>query len=585
MTIRKFFLKRFRSFFLIMMIPIFILTFFTLFFQYRNTMENLTAEASNTLIRMDENLNNVVSTSTYQYELLTYNPRLVLSLKKFFQHESFTYSDVVLLDSIKTMLGSVAKAHAYIDSIYLYLDGFEDYFSTSKGFLGIRSGTDQDWFSIYQTMESEKKLWITRREFEEYSYIPPTRYISVFQRMGNAKGVIIVNIDIEAFEHSLDTSTSMNNEALYMLDSQNQILSSNQAGEHFMEIFQKYLTETPSLPDRNHSWISVGHERCYLELLHNQESGTSFAALLPQSQILAQQTNSLYFILGAIICNCLITLTLAYFTTRRNFQKISEIIQTFDQAEKGIPPVSEHRHAKDEYDVILDNVIQVFLKSTYLQRQLTEKQYKQEIAEKAALQLQINPHFLFNTLQSLDFKALELTGTPGILNRMIQNLSDILKYSLEDPGKGVTLKDELAYLKKYIEIQKLRYGEKFIIYFEVDEDLMELKVLRLILQPLVENSISHGIAALSDTGYIKVRIYRRKNNIYFTVIDNGIGMSRQEIQNLYDHIHDEKSRNIGLTNVNRRLTLSYGSDCGLHIQSKKGLGTCISFILPDESYS
>lgn len=138
--------------------------------------------------------------------------------------------------------------------------------------------------------------------------------------------------------------------------------------------------------------------------------------------------------------------------------------------------------------MILDNIIGVFLKSTYLQRELSEKQYKQEIAEKAALQLQINPHFLFNTLQSLDFTALELTKVPTILNRMIHNLSDILKYSLEDPGKAVRLQDELAYLKEYVEIQKVRYGNQFIIYYEVDEDLMDMELPRLILQPLVENS-------------------------------------------------------------------------------------------------
>lgn len=580
MTMRRFFLKRFKSFFLIMMIPILILTCFILGIQYRNSMSALTTESANTLVRVDENLNNAVSTSAYQYELLTYNPRLVLSLKKFFQHDTFTYSDVVLLNSIRVMLGSVAQAHEYIDSIYLYLDGFTDFFSTSLGFLGIDASKDQDWFSRYQSMNPDTKLWITRREFEEYSYLPPTRYISVYQRMGNISGVIIVNIDIDAFEHTLDTSTSVNNEFLYVCDARNQILGSNSSGQPLTETFQTYLDQADLL-SLNHTWITVGKMRYFCELRQNEDFHISFLALIPQKQLLAQQYAPLLFLLGATVCNCLITLFLAYITTKRNFQKIDDIIQTFDNAEKGIPPASHAVGVQDEYDVILDNVIQVFLKSTYLQRQLSEKQYKQEIAEKAALQLQINPHFLFNTLQSLDFKALELTGKPGILNRMIQNLSDILKYSLEDPGKAVTLRDELSYLKKYIEIQKMRYGKQFIIYYEVEEELMNLEVQRLILQPLVENSISHGIASLSETGYIKVRIYRRNALIHFVVIDSGIGLDRDEIRKLYEHIQDEKSQNIGLTNVNRRLTLQYGPECALHIQGKKGMGTCVSFVLPD----
>ena len=144
----------------------------------------------------------------------------------------------------------------------------------------------------------------------------------------------------------------------------------------------------------------------------------------------------------------------------------------------------------------------------------------------------------------------------------------------------VTLSDELVYLKKYIEIQKQRYGNQFIIYFEIEENLPNFSIPRLLLQPLVENSISHGIAALEHTGYIKVRIYQYKELIHFAVIDNGIGMSKDEIQHLYEMINNEKSKNIGLTNVNRRLILQYGPQYALHIQSKKGLCTRISFYLP-----
>ena len=124
MTMRKFFWKRFKHFFLVMLIPLLVLTAVSMGFQYKSSMNVLTAESANALTRMDENLNGAISTSAYQYELMTYNPRLVLSLKKFFQHETFSYSDVVLLNSIRTMMGSVAQSHDFIASIYLYLDGY-----------------------------------------------------------------------------------------------------------------------------------------------------------------------------------------------------------------------------------------------------------------------------------------------------------------------------------------------------------------------------------------------------------------------------------------------------------------------------
>ncbi|MGN8632114.1 cache domain-containing sensor histidine kinase [Blautia sp. HCP3S3_G3] len=587
MMMRRFFLKRFKQFLLVTLIPTLLLSAVFLGFQFRSSIRNMTTESANTLIRVDDNITNVVGSSVYQYELLTYNPRLALSLKKFFQHDDFTYSDVVLLNSLRVLLGSVAQAHDYISSIYLYLDGFDDFFSTTKGFQSIAGFSDQDWFPVYQQMDNQKRFWITNRTFKEYSYIPPTQYITVFQRMSNISGVIVLNIDISDFTRTLNNSTSINQEYLYILNEDMQILSSNDSGAQKSQLFQNYLiqhaVQNGTLSNLSNTWISMNGHRYYLEVRNNYDYGISYCALTPASLIVSQQYFTLFILLSIFLCYCMIMLFLSYRITKRNFQKISDIIQVFDNAEKGTLPEWHTPLVADEYDVILDNVIQVFLKSTYLQRELTEKQYQQQLAEKTALQLQINPHFLFNTLQTLDFQALKITGHPGTMNRTIQNLSDILKYSLQDPSTMVTLQDELIYLKKYIEIQKQRYGNQFIIYFEIQEDLPGFSIPRLLLQPLVENSISHGIAALNRTGYIKVRIYQHKELIHFAVIDNGIGLGKDEIQHLYELINSEKSKNIGLTNVNRRLILQYGSKYALHIQSKKGLCTRISFSLPLKS--
>lgn len=587
MMMRRFFLKRFKQFLLITLIPTLLLSSVFLFFQFNSSMKTMIAESKNTLVRVDDNITNVVGSSAYQYELLTYNPRLVLSVKRFFQHDTFTYSDVVLLNSIRVMLGSVARSHDYISSIYLYLDGFDDFFSTTSGFQSISSFTDQNWFPTYQQMDADRKLWITCREFEEYSYVPPTQYITAFQRMSNIPGVIILNIDIADFERTLNNSTSTNDEYLYVLDKELHVLASNISGQKMNQPFQDYLKShadsSDFLRELHNTWISISGHKYYLELRSNNDYDISYCALIPFSTAVKQQYFTILILFSIFLCYCMIMLFLSYQITRRNFQKINDIIKTFNDAEKGNLPEWHPPVVEDEYDVILDNVIQVYLKSSYLQHQLTEKQYQQKLAEQTALQLQINPHFLFNTLQTLDFQALQVIGHPGTMNRTIQNLSDILKYSLQDPSTMVSLQDELTYLKKYIEIQKQRYGDQFIIYFETEDKLKEFPIPRLLLQPLVENSISHGIAALDRTGYIKVRIFQKKNVIHFSVIDNGIGLSKNEIENLYEMINNKTSKNIGLTNVNRRLILQYGSQYALHIRSKKNLCTCVSFVLPISS--
>ena len=172
------------------------------------------------------------------------------------------------------------------------------------------------------------------------------------------------------------------------------------------------------------------------------------------------------------------------------------------------------------------------------------------------------------------------TGQVDDISRIIRNLSDILKYALDDSQQEVLLQEEIQYLKKYIMIQKYRFGDNFIIYYEVDEDILEAVIFRLMLQPLLENSLLHGIRNLNQKAYIKVKIFKRNNELFCYVIDNGVGMSKEKIKDLYVRINNEKSKSIGLTNLNRRLILKYGEESSLHIQSKINYGTCISFRMP-----
>ena len=125
-------------------------------------------------------------------------------------------------------------------------------------------------------------------------------------------------------------------------------------------------------------------------------------------------------------------------------------------------------------------------------------------------------------------------------------------------------------------------GERFLVYYEVDEDCMEARVTRLLLQPLLENSILHGIRTSPRKGYIKLKIFRRDSWMRFFVVDNGVGMSKEEMDALRERILDEGSQNIGLTNVNRRLILRYGAESSLKIAAKEEWGACLSFQIPEE---
>ncbi|WP_143452436.1 sensor histidine kinase [Sporanaerobium hydrogeniformans] len=488
---------------------------------------------------------------------------------------------------MKTILSTVANSHPDIDSIYLYLDGLNTFFSSKNGINTLATYPDRSWLDEYEQKGSLKKQWIKKRSYKEFNYIPEKEVISIFQPMHNISGLIVININSSQFIDTLNSSTSDNAEFLYLLDAEHHILTSNDNGAPLLArssgSLQNLINSVENLSSLNNSWVTI-HQKLYLfQSFTLKQYDISFLSLVPIERFFEHGKDTFLTFLCVLIGNCLVTLILSYITTKKNFQQIEHIVNVFESAEKGIvTPLPSHA-TNDEYGLILNNVINIFLKSNQLHQQLAQKQYKQEIAELAALQLQINPHFLFNTLQALDFNALRLTGKPTQLNQMIRYLSDILKYALEDAATGTCLQDELDYLKKYTAIQKMRYGEQFIIYYEVDDTILSYKVFRLMLQPLIENSISHGIRPLEHTGYIKLKAYARENHLYFTVIDSGVGLTKEEVKNLYARIQSEKSKNIGITNLNRRLMLTYGFEYQLKILSKKGMGTCISFRIPLEN--
>ena len=582
MMMKKFFLKRLKYYFLLMLIPTVILFCISMGITIRQGNQALCATADNNLSSVQENINLVINNALYQHDLMTNNPQLNLALQKVLLFSAMDYSDYIFINSMKAILASIANSHPYISSIYLYLDQYTDFFSSSKGVCYLEDYYDTSWYSTYKNLSDDENMWIEARQLIESSYSPPRDIITVYQRMTYYKGVIVVNIDAAEFKQILASMITQQDENFYLLNCNQEVLVSHQ-GEgdlsiDFSSVFQAY-SGPDGLP--NHQWMNTENGVCMITVRHFDDFNIYLISAIGIGAMLDKLLELSYLLILVLFFNCLLIFFLAYETTKRSFVQINYVIESLQNAENGIYPGPHEVPFNDEFGVIMNNVISLFLNTTFLNSQLQEQKYKKEAAELAALQLQINPHFLFNTLQTLNMESLKLScGSPTSVNRIIEQLSDILKYSLADSKKMVNLEDEIAYLKKYISIQNYRFGELFVIYYEIEPGLEQMQVMRLILQPMIENSIDHGIRPLRRLGFIKLKIYSKDGQICFVVIDTGVGMSREEVRTLYERIFDSNSRNIGLTNVNRRLILRYGEKSALHIQSHRGMGTCISFSIP-----
>ena len=570
------FIKSFLYYSAIIAIPI--LTVFLVFlaFVFQGKQREIREDAETAAQAVRDNYSLVLDSAATQYDILARNPRLSISLRGFISHKQIGYLDVILTNTILSNFNSLTNNAPYIASVYYYLDGYDSILtSDTGGTTRLSQFSDLSWKDSYD--HSDEDEWLKRREMHQYSYTQPVPVLTYFKKLSMFKGVVMVNIYEEQLKQLINTSSQL--DRFFILDKDGNFLLQGGAQTAQLSLEDKDLLVSrleQSPDDAYRGWVDLSRGKYYVRIIP-ADCGTYIAACISHSnyyQALYTLLLQFLMVLAAVIST---SLWIAYTITKKNFQQIDYFVEVFSDAERGVFNPKKPAFIKDEYDIILNNLVQLFLNQTFLRSQLALKEQEQKLAEMTALQLQINPHFLFNTLQTLDFKAMEYTHKPTAVNQMIEALSDILKYSLQNPHSMVTLKDEIDYLKKYDSIQRYRYEDKYILYYEYEKELESIPIMRLILQPLIENSLYHGIKPLEGSGFIKLRIVRRGGHLIFSVIDSGVGMEKADIQKLYEKIANPGSENIGLTNVNSRLIMRYGECAGLKILSKKGMGTCISF--------
>jgi len=248
-------------------------------------------------------------------------------------------------------------------------------------------------------------------------------------------------------------------------------------------------------------------------------------------------------------------------------------------------------HGEDELSDVFSD-LQILVKNIkekdarmYQTRLRDQKlQNEQQKMEMKMLASQINPHFLYNTLESIRMQALT-AGNKDVANS-IKLLGKSMRYVLENTGTGfITLKKELDYIETYLKIQKLRFGDRVNFQITVEQGLEpeEQLILPFLLQPVIENAIVHGLEEITENGHIEIRLEQIGQLFQATISDNGIGMNEEELAKLQDKIKKNTlnaSQSIGLGNIDRRIKLCYGKEYGLTIRSIRGDGTKVIMRLP-----
>lgn len=259
---------------------------------------------------------------------------------------------------------------------------------------------------------------------------------------------------------------------------------------------------------------------------------------------------------------------------------ITDIVNTMNKVQGGKlnAKVGIHRDEKNEISQIATH-FNIMMNTVNEQMQMVkESGIREKEAEIRALEAQINPHFIYNTLDSINWLAIE--NDQKEISSMLSKFAQILRYQIQKSNQIVMISEELSYLERYLYLQKVRFMDSFEYVIECQESVKTCKIHKMIFQPFIENAILHGMADVEHGGLLKVQIREQdEERLAFIVSDNGQGMSKEQMEAIFVR-RMNAGNSIGVLNVLARLDLYYGSAYSIHVDSSEGKGTTIETVIP-----
>jgi two-component system, sensor histidine kinase YesM len=320
-------------------------------------------------------------------------------------------------------------------------------------------------------------------------------------------------------------------------------------------------------------------EKYYVNTLADERTQLMIVGVIPESEI--EETTIVHrTMLLLTIVFVLLAIIITYFTMRKYSKRIQIIEQSMNEVQRGNLHV---RIPKSDQNDELSLISNCFNKMLDDLNQYIDKVYiseiKQKDAEMKALQSQINPHFLYNTLEAIRMKAIaDGSKTTG---EMIFNLAQLFRYSLKDKD-FVLVEDEVQYVKQYIQLFQIRYPNRLHVTYDIPENCYRYRILKFTLQPIVENYIIHGFRKNDWNNQLYIGIKEKDERLHIIVRDNGNGIQEDRLLVIQEMLKNRCGSNdsIGLFNVNQRIRLKYGSDYGITVRSIERTETVVEIVIP-----
>lgn len=508
--------------------------------------------------------------------------------------ESYYFrSDLVKKASGVTVIDNYDDNYAEIDEIEIYTDNpaFMDYKQFYKADEEVQ---ETGWFQ--RAVNQSSVFWVsimsTDKYGNEYWNLCLVRKIPMIN--SNYNGVLVIKISDNYLKTRINSQeyvamVSVDREPIFFSSDRQAYGTLQKVNIDYDEDYYQYTGN-----------IKVNGTDYFVDIstLHMYQSDSKVYICTMNDQAYHNIRNIIFICLAIIVVAVLLPAIIIHFFTSYFTSRILTLRQAMHQASNEDYEIVNSMQGQDEVSEAFSDLEIMIQKikqkdADMYEARISEKELisEQQAMEFKMLSSQINPHFLYNTLETIRMKA--FTAGDKEVATAIKLLGKSMRYVLENTGTTfTTLSKELEHVKIYLSIQALRFGDKFNSIFEVDRDVNtdSIYILPLLLQPVVENAILHGLEEKESEGFIKISIYKeaeegKEKTLCIDVTDNGCGMTKEELEMLRKNIEvkdNSKNKSIGLYNINQRIKLSYGQGYGMKINSALGEGTSVRLRTPLE---
>ena len=403
---------------------------------------------------------------------------------------------------------------------------------------------------------------------------------------GTQLGSIVIRINEKLFSDVYKNIDLGTGSELFIINSRGTVVSTRNRNIEFNEKYPESelvnkITENSS--ESNQSFeITIAGEKNLTAYSPINEADWYIVSTIPYSYLNRETGQIAEEIMLLSLIIFILAVFLSYLFTRSISAPLNNLVSAMNKVEAGDLDVQlEDNRAQDELAEASCNFNHMVGELNELVEDVKEKEKQKNNLEFKALQAQINPHFLSNILNTARLLA-DMQDADNLEN-YLSSVIKLLHLSMSNKEDFITVEKEVEYLKSYLNIQQFRLHNKFDSKFEIEEKLMDYKIPKFLLQPVVENAIIHGISNKSGQGLIEIKGFSQNEQIIFSITDDGIGMNEEEINDLLNNRTENKTQfsGIGIKNVEERIKLHFGEQYGLEIESFKDHFTTVKIILPE----